>query len=565
MLKRWTLVALLLLPGLSWAQTPQEKLLPSQSQLYFRWDGMKAHQQQYQQTAAGKMLGGEMGTFLQELWKYAYGLLRQAAQNQPEVGPWLDEATRLVADLYENGLVVAVEVQEVNPPRVNAVLVFPKAAGENGRLLPLFQKIADVAKTPVKNVKVGKRFVHQLQAGPVRIGWWGEANDVLLYAGTDEPAVYARGIDSGKTGLAKQPLYRKVREFKEFTTASRGYLAIGTLAKLVGQIAPPVDQLVGDLGLKDIGSLTFVSGFDGPFQRSVIELETPHPRKGLLSMASRKTLRLKDLPALPSNTTSISAATMDLGKSYDVVLQLVLNGVKIFAPQHEDTVKEGLKTVEALLGVNLKEDLFDNFGQVYVSYNSPSEGLLGLGSLSAFQVKDGKKLVGALERMSKAAGFIPNLELVWKKQDYKGGQVLQLYLKFNEASSLIGSFGLYGDWFLYASFPQPIKGFIMRAKGELPTRQPDAKLAKTLSLFPSEFTALSISDPRPTVEGLLALTPFVFNLANAVLAQALPGTRPFDISLVPHAEEIAQHLFPNITIATDNGKVVRRETRSSFP
>ncbi len=565
MSRRLALVVVLLLPSLSWAQAAPEKALPAQSQLYFRFDGMRAHQQAFHQTVAGKMLDGELGEFLQQFGKYVSGLLQQVAQNNdPQIAAYLGDALNLVHDLHQNGLVLAVEVQQVNPPAVHAVLLLPKSGGETGTLLPLLQKVMETTKAPVRDARVGKRFVHQFQAGPVHIGWWGEGDDALIYAGTEEPAAYARNIDAGKTGLENHPLYRKVRSFQEFTTASRGYLDFPAVARVASDISPAVAQLVDELGLRNLGSLTFVSGFDGPAQRSVSELETPGPRKGLMSMSGRKTLRLKDLPALPNDVTSLSASTMDLSKSYDVIVQLIQGGVKIFAPAFEDTAKEGIKTIEALLGVDLRRDVFDTFGTLYVSYSSSSEGILGVGSLSALQVKDGRKLVDSLERMTRAAGFIPGVSLDWKKADYKGGQLLQLYLKFGESTSLVGSFGTYQNWFLYSQFPQPVKGFIMRANRELPTWQPEDKLLKVLAQYPGEYTSISISDPRPGIQGLLALAPFVLNITNSVVTQLVPGSHPFDISLIPHAQEMTLKLFPNVTIGTDDGRVIRSDTRASI-
>jgi hypothetical protein len=563
---RITIAVLLFLPLPASAQAPAERLLPSRSQVYLRFDGMQAHQAAYRQTVAGKLMDGELGAFLRELGRYTVDLVQRVAQNQPEAGPWIDETVQLLGGLYDNGLVLGVELQQGDPAAVHGVIVVPKAAGASGTLLPLLRKIVEAHQAEPKSVKVGKRFVHQLPAeGPVRFGWWAEADDAVLYVGTQEPAAYVRDIDAGKTGVERQPLYLKVRDFKDFTTATRGYIDLGAVAGAVAAIVPPARELIDELGLAGPGSVTFVSGFDGPAQRAVVEIDAPDPRKGLWTMGSRKTIRLQDLPLLPSDATSIGAGSMDLGKSYDVILKLAVAAVKIYAPEREDTVKEGVKTVEALLGVDLKADIFDNFGQLYVSYSSPSEGLLGLGAVTAVAVKDGKKLVDALERMSRAAGFVPGLELNWRKQDYKGGKILELSFKFNESSSHITTFGLYRDWFLVAQFPQAIKGFILRGNGELPGWQAEEKLAKLLTQFPKDYNGVSISDPRPTIEGLLVVSPLVLNLLNSVMVQALPGVRPFDISLVPHAQATTQSLFPSVTITTDDGRVIRRETRTAFP
>ena len=43
-------------------------------------------------------------------------------------------------------------------------------------------------------------------------------------------------------------------------------------------------------------------------------------------------------------------------------------------------------------------------------------------------------------------------------------------------------------------------------------------LTKVLAQFPQEFTSIKVSDPRPTVQTLLSITPFVLNLANTASA-----------------------------------------------
>src|SRR5437868_8956302 len=76
MSKRFAVVlALVLLPGLAKAEelkdpTP-EQLLPAGTQVYVRWDGLKAHRAAYEKTAVGKMMQGDTGKFFAN----AFGLL----------------------------------------------------------------------------------------------------------------------------------------------------------------------------------------------------------------------------------------------------------------------------------------------------------------------------------------------------------------------------------------------------------------------------------------------------------------------------------------------------------
>lgn len=552
-----------LMPGVAWAQT-QEDYLPAKSQLYFRWDGMAMHQAAFDKTGCGKMLKGETGKFLDELWKYIGDNVQTLAQNEPKVAPMLKDFGKLVSTMHQNGLVVGVEANQINPPKVQAVLVFPKGAGESGTLIPLIQKVAEETKAPVKATKVGKRFVNTVSVEVLQIGWWSQGQDAVLFLGTTDPVAYAKDIDGSKTGLGKHSLYTKVKNFKEFTSASRGYFDMPSVLGVVSDFAPPAAKIIDETGLNGIKGITFYSGFDGAGERSVVEADIPSPRKGLLTLASQKKISLKDLPVLPNDITNFSASTISLNKSYGVITNLVDGIVRVFDPNQADNIRETIKAFEGAIGVDLEKELFGNFGDVMVTYNSPSDGFLGTGAVVAVQLKDAKKLEATIAKLVKAVGANPAGELSMKKKNYHGGEIMQLSLAGPVTNAHIATIGVYKNWFVYAQYPQPIKGFILRQEGELPAWKADDSLNKVLADFPKEFTAIQVSDPRPTVQTLLSITPFVINLANSVGGPLLPGYRAFDLELIPHAQYATKHLFPNVTISTDDGKRVRTETRGSL-
>jgi hypothetical protein len=561
-------LCIILLPCVASAQPAQENYLPKKSQLYFRWDGMQKHQAAFDKTAVGKMMQGETGKFLDELWDFAYENLRNAAQNEPKIEPLLKDLTKVIVSLHRNGLVLGIEVDKVNPPTVQAVLVFPKAAGESGTLLSLIQKIAEETRAEVKNTKVGKRFVNTIEVEVVKLGWWGQGEDAIIFLGTTDPVDYAKDIDAKKTGIAKHALYQKVMDFKEFDTASRGFFDVTSVLNVVSEIAPPAEKIVDELGLKGLKNITFVSGFDGPAERSVVEADLPSPRKGLLSLASTKKISLKDLPVLPSDLTGFSAGSANLSKSYGVITKTIESVLGLVAPNKVDDVKDAIKNFEGAVGVDINKDLFENFGDLVVSYSSPSDGILGTGAVVAVQVKDGKKMGATIDKLFKAIPPFPGGELSLKKKTYHGGEIMQLALTGPAANAHIASIGIYKNWFVYSQYPTPIKGFILRQKGELPEWKPDASLTKALAQFPSEFNSIQVSDPRPTVRTLLSAAPLVLNLVNTfgALGSQFGGFtyRPFDLELIPHAQEATRHLFPNVTVSTDDGKRVRSESRGSL-
>ena len=75
--------------------------------------------------------------------------------------------------------------------------------------------------------------------------------------------------------------------------------------------------------------------------------------------------------------------------------------------------------------------------------------------------------------------------------------------------------------------------------------------------------AIAVSDPRPGLKFVFSLAPPAVALLNSFTAQFAPGAQ-FDVNLIPNGLEATQHLFPNITVTTDDGKKVRIETRASL-
>src|SRR5207248_5238504 len=100
---------------------------------------------------------------------------------------------------------------------------------------------------------------------------------------------------------AKNALYQKVLAFKEFPTCTRGYLDVASILNVASGIRPEVGQIIDELGIWGCKSITFASGFDGPAERSVVDVDMPSPRKGLLSLSTQKKLSLKDLPVMPND------------------------------------------------------------------------------------------------------------------------------------------------------------------------------------------------------------------------------------------------------------------------
>ena len=241
---------------------------------------------------------------------------------------------------------------------------------------------------------------------------------------------------------------------------------------LAGKIAPQADKIIDELGLKGLKSITFLSGFDGLAERSVIDKEMSGPRKGLLNLTGQKKISLKSLPILPDDITGFSAGSSGLHKYYGEVFSMIDGIARVFDADKADQIKDLIKNFEGGIGVDFDRDLFANFGNVHLSYDSPSDGILFSGATGVIQVKDGKKIVQTLDKIVRAIPATPVGELALKKTPYRGGEIINFKL-MGQTNSHLFSIGLYKDWLVYSKYPQAVKGFILRQEGVLPPWKAD--------------------------------------------------------------------------------------------
>ncbi len=217
-----------------------------------------------------------------------------------------------------------------------------------------------------------------------------------------------------------------------------------------------------------------------------------------------------------------------------------------------------LKKVDEVLAINLRRDLLGSLGDRFATYASPADGPLSFGQVYLFKVKDAGKLQTALAQALRSIGKLTGVDVSVQKKSYRGVPVNEIQVR-QQGFIFVPTYAIQGDFLALAFFPQPIHGFILRSKGELPAWKPGPEVTAALAKLPKEFVAIAISDPRPTLLQLLSLAPFV---GGAV--QSFAPESKFDVSSIPNGHEATSHLYPNVTIVSDDGKTLRSETLASL-
>src|SRR5262245_37755591 len=196
---RYTLaLGLLLFPGLARAaDDPPEQLLSAGSQVYIRWDGIKAHREAFDKTALGKLMKGDAGKFVDSAAKQLEEGIGALLTVQSLLGGAAPEDLRKVqADaahllklpglLGDNGFILAAEVRGVVKPAGQVILIIPDAGAKPEPLFGTMRFVAGLAKLSIKEKKADGKTLYDLPLpGPVHLGWWVEGKHAVLALSTD--------------------------------------------------------------------------------------------------------------------------------------------------------------------------------------------------------------------------------------------------------------------------------------------------------------------------------------------------------------------------------------------
>jgi hypothetical protein len=569
MLRRIGMVVLLLLvPAAGRAADPPEHLLPAGAQVYLRWDGVEAHRAAYEKSALGKTLQGDTGKFVTGAFDKLQELLGGAVvaellkgtppEKLQKIQADAAKAPKLVAALGKHGIIIAVEVRGIEPPDAQVTLIVPDAGDDAESFLAAVRLAASLTDQPIKEQTIEGRTVFQPAKSPISVAWWVEGKHVVFTAGTAPPEKMIKALGGKEDRLTDTPLFKRVAGFKDFETGTRAFVDLAGLAKVAGARNKDVARLFTDLGGDAVKSLVLYSGFDGPVEHGLMELEFSGPRKGLLRLLDGKPFRLGDVPPLPADTAGWTMTNFDAGVAYDEGVRAAEAVLGALSPRDLPKLKEGLKGLDDALGVDVRQDLLGALGDQFVQCSSATDGPLFFGNTYLIKVKDPEKLQTALEQAIKGVAKSTGRDISTKKRTYHGVTLHEVHVR-QQGFIFLPTYAIHKGWLAVAYYPQPVQGFVLRANGELPAWKPDGPTREAFEKLPKEFTTVSVSDPRPTIKQVLALAPLV----GAAVDSSLPGAN-FDVGLLPNGHEATRHLFPNVSVVTTDKDTLRLESRASL-
>jgi hypothetical protein len=562
---------LLLVPAFArGAEDVPERLLPATTQIYIRWDGVEAHRAAYAKTGLGQMMKGDTGTFItglfDKLQTSAGALLTVETLRRGEDPKTLKKmqadakaAATLFPLLGKTGFILAGELRQLEPPQGQLYLIIPEMGDKPDPLFGALRLAIGLAKGQIKEQKIAGRTVASLALPPVNLAWWVEGRHAVVTIGTDTPEVVVKSVTAGdRAPLTGSPLFQRVTSFKKFETHARSFVDVAAFVKMGAKRNKEVAKLLDDLGLTGLQALVMYSGFEGRAERGLVEWDMAGPRKGLLALATGKPFTLADVPPLPPDVVSWTMTNFDTGAFYDTAYMAAEQIVGMLSPDDLPKVKEFTKQANTLLGVDLRKDLLGSLGDRFAYYTSPGDGPFTLGQTVLFKVKDADKLLGTLEQIIKNLGTAAGKQVRIKKNDYHGVAIHQVYVQ-QEGFIFVPSYAIHKDWLIVAFYPQAVQAFVQRSKGELAVWKPSPVVQESLSQLPSEFISISYSDPRPSLRQMMSIAPLIAGTISSLNPQL-----NFEVGSLPSTQEVTKHLFPNVSVTSDDGKTLRQDSRDSL-
>lgn len=556
-----------------------ETLLPAKSILFFTAQGSAQHAKAWEQTAAHDAL---VKSGLKDAFVKVLDAFQEHYVEPNGVGEQFNLALSAFQHLQAHGLSLALTVEPPmdGPPKGYAILVLHNAVEFADTLSGLIMAASDgeldFQPSNVEGRKVTSAVIPNSPG--VEIGWWTEGSHLVLVAGID--SVHSTiAVAGGKSpNVTTHPYWKKYVAPKcDYEVTSSGWLDLAAIRGMTEGIPLPIESqdgnppvLVGDviklLGLETLNAVVGQSGYKGKALWGETWVEAPAPRTGLLSLSDDTTITLKDLPPLPEGATTFMASRLDVSKTYDVLLHIARNGVKLIPEADaEEQFESAIGEIKEKLGFDLKQELVAAAGGVVVGWNDSRQGILSMGSGFALQLKDAKKISTGLHKLADVVERESDGQVRFRRSEKHGREMLML--EFGP-SPFGQTFCVDKNWLVMGS-PQVVEAFLLRVDGKLAKWSPNEEYKTSLATMPERFSSIAVSSPRGMVNLVMGLVPLGVGLAQVGIeaSGAFPEGFEFPLHIedIPAAELISAPLFPNVMTGEVTADGFHSTSRASLP
>jgi hypothetical protein len=352
-------------------------------------------------------------------------------------------------------------------------------------------------------------------------------------------------------------------------------------------------------GLNGIHRLVVRWGFQSKALLTLVRVEAPAPRSGLVALLDQPRFRKGHLPPIPEGTRSFAVGSFDASGTYARIAELL----KALDPDVAKEILQAERAIREALGLRGSDDLrhLGSLWSVFRLHSQDDEGRSGDEiDPSEYALVAGIDSVDAIGTVLDSIASKFNQYFVEKEQ--KDAAVLAIEkLKAPGRGYRLTSPARLVPWLSDDLSPTILIGrsYVVLAANlerarealaaEVPAGNrwsPGGELQKALNCLPENLTFLAVGDhrdsPWPTLfERLPAEIQLMASMLGsldgagatagseflAVLGIPAPGGFRFriDPAQIPRAEQVQRHLFPSVLATTVDDRGFRLISREAFP
>jgi hypothetical protein len=342
---------------------PRENLV-----FYVQFDGLDAHADAWQKTAAYRMLNSTpLGVMLEEV---AAQLLENLLSRSPDRKLTGAEVVKLVKAVTHKGWVLAVNATKDAKAPITGIAVFRGLAAKDqrslsGRLVGLMM----MGRRPQIDRKGDRVLVRPTNPdGHPTDFWWTEGDDLVLGAsGAGDAGAYIAALEGKAPSAAEHPV------LSEITKPSGSFVPLMAAFVDPAALPPPPAGLTEGSGYKlfdqvknaGVKRLDYRWGFDDDGLMSVTRLIAPAPRKSFLTMFDQPKLDPKKLIPIPEGVDSFLILSISPAKVLDALAQAEPGGTA------KAKIDEFLAKLKDQNRIDFEKDFLGNLGPKMALYLAP--------------------------------------------------------------------------------------------------------------------------------------------------------------------------------------------------
>ncbi len=387
---------------------PRDKLI-----LYVDFDGVDAHAEAWQKTAAYKMLNQTpLGVMLEEV---AAQLLDKALESVPNHKLTGAEIVTLVKLMARKGWVLALNANLKGANPFVGTLVLRGAAAKDKKIKSITSRLIGTLMGPEPKPRIERKAGRVLVVVPrgsaVDAGWvwWPEKDDLVI--GFMQPS-NSDAIIAALDGKAPSAAGHAI--LKELARPEGSFVPLMT-AILDPTVAPAepktkttefFDQLKTTIGLS---RLDYRWGFDDDALMSVTGLVAPTTRKPALAIFDQPPLDTKNLIPMPEGVESFVMLSLSPAKALEAVSQIGPAG------EVKEQIDELMEKVRSQSRIDFDKDFLSNLGPRMAIYLEP--GRSAAATDEAPQTPAGLAGLDPMAMLAFLQGALPKLTLVAELRD----------------------------------------------------------------------------------------------------------------------------------------------------